>query len=151
MVKLGYTYRSGYGQSNRLHRLMNGLLWSVLANRTLLARYDTFKTCQEYGESAEHCGKAHEHSKPSHRKEILHLSPWVPSLDEWNDTLVLPPIVRAEIPFYGQPDNVTQPYDNPTNPKVIRTGFQIAPDQQQLLQRRGISNTSHLSLSSNLE
>ena len=133
---------------NRLHRFMNGLLWSVLTNRTLLARYGTFETCQEYGEAAKHCDKALE---PSHCKEILHLSPWVPSFDEWNNTLLLPPIVRAEIPFRGRPDNLTQPYDNPTNPKVIRTGFQIAPDHQYLLSRRGISNTPHLSLPSNLE
>jgi len=135
---------------NRMHRFMNGLLWSVLTNRTLLARYGTSETCQEYGER-EHCDEVHEHCKPSHCQEILHLSPWVPSFDEWNDTLVLPPVVRAEIPWKGQPDNVTQPYDNPTNPKVIRIGFQIAPDRQKLLQRRGISKTPYLSLSSNLE
>lgn len=135
---------------NRLHRFMNGLLWSILTNRTFLARYDTVETCQEYGETKEKCTILHEQSQESLCKEVLHLSPWVPNFNQWNETLALPAIVRAEIPFKGNPDNATQPYDNPMNPVVIRTGFQISPDKTQIFRKNRYAK-SYLNQTSNLQ
>ena len=124
---------------NRIHAFMNSLLWSVLTNRTLLARYETVETCLEYGDQRtdELCKSRNEFTTPSHCDRILHLNPWVPTFDEWNATLALPEIHRAWIPFsFSQPaDNLTRPYDNPENPKVIRSGDQVSPDRQKILQK----------------
>ena len=82
----------------------------------------------------------------------------------------IPPdqIVRAEIsPTPNvQPDQITIPYDYPSNPRIIRTGYQYVPDSLQILRRsrqdgkddddveskkKMKTTTQHLSLPSNLE
>ena len=114
------------------------------------------ETCLEYGDQQtdELCKSRNEFTTPSHCDRILHLNPWVPTFDEWNATLALPEIHRAWIPFsFSQPaDNLTRPYDNPENPKVIRTGDQVSPDRQKILQKgQWRSKKRYLSLSSSFD
>jgi len=145
------SYSCPVQSGNRLHSFMNSLFWSVLTNRTLLARYETFETCQKYREKdSTTCLKENEFSTPKHCEDILHLSPWVPGFDKWNETLVLPPMIRAEIGLKTL-DAITKPYDNPVNPRVIRTGTQKLPDYLRLMSSKGKLNTTYLSLPSNLK
>jgi len=115
----------------------------------MLARYDTVQTCREYGEIEEKCTVLHVHSQESHCKEVLHLSLWMPNFDQWNETLALPPIVRAEISHKGKSDNITRPYDNPMNPVVIRTNLQITPDRTKILRNDTSAKSLHLNQTSN--
>mmetsp|Transcript_6486 Transcript_6486/g.14174 ORF Transcript_6486/g.14174 Transcript_6486/m.14174 type:complete len:731 (-) Transcript_6486:44-2236(-) len=77
---------------NRLHRFMNGLLWSVLTNRTMLWRYHTPEVCEEYDEQGfeshpthSDCPKLYGSNIDPHVdcSDILRLASWVPSYDKW--------------------------------------------------------------------
>ena len=135
---------------NRLHRFMNGLLWAVLTNRTFLYRYHTHETCIEYNETE--CDIMVD-SKPSDCSDILHLSPWVPSFDDWKDNLELQPLVRAEIfrsNKYVYVDPEALPYDRKDNPRVLRSGRQLRVNPDDILWTDLDKGTQHLSLPSSM-
>jgi hypothetical protein len=104
------TWSCPYESGNRLHRFMNGLLWSILTNRTLLWRYHTSDVCVEYDtyiddddsrsddDSGRGGGRGQEvqngkidcerlygnNTDPySDCDQILRLAEWVPSYNVW--------------------------------------------------------------------
>lgn len=127
-------YSCPHESGNRLHRFMNSLIWAVATNRTFLWRYYTPAVSLEYNES-NYLGY-----NQSDCDSILELSQWIPSFEQWNQTLGLPAIQRAEIYMAKKTqvrDAFATPYDQTEAPLVIRTGRQFLPDPTGMLSQRG--------------
>ena len=84
------TYSCPIESGNRLHRYMNGLLWSVLTNRTFLWRYQSKQVCQEYEE--DDCDSEYNSAiiRGTHEQDcygLLSRNTWIPSYDLWKNRL----------------------------------------------------------------
>ena len=72
---------------NRLHHYMNGVVWSILTNRTMLWKYWDTDACDQFNRCTAPyvCREA----KNVHDCDaILARAPWIPSYDEWYPRLV---------------------------------------------------------------
>jgi hypothetical protein len=100
-------YQCPLQAGNRMHHFYNNFLWAVLTNRTMLWKYYDRESCLQYGRhygtpiceaaNTEHdCG------------EILLRAPWIPSYDDWAQTLHLDE--PYEFPFHStHPKSVVNP------------------------------------------
>ena len=163
---LSATYACPMEAGNRMHRTMNGLLWAILTNRTLLYRYNTVEVCQQYkefqhpkgndGAFSDQCPNIFKsaglYGNQTDCEGILHLHDWVPSFDEWSDRLGInaTSIVSAEINQKQQAQPATLPYDSENSPHIIRTGQQLHLDPGGILTFDG-TTTRHLQDPQNLE
>eukprot|EP00578_Thalassiosira_sp_NH16_P027899 CAMPEP_0181083680 /NCGR_PEP_ID=MMETSP1071-20121207/4290_1 /TAXON_ID=35127 /ORGANISM="Thalassiosira sp., Strain NH16" /LENGTH=549 /DNA_ID=CAMNT_0023165361 /DNA_START=23 /DNA_END=1669 /DNA_ORIENTATION=+ len=160
------SYSCPLESGNRLHRFMNGLLWGILTNRTLLWRYQDYAICEEYGEDGCIDQYLNRTKGPLDCDGIIIRSPWIPSYEEWKDKLGFASdhsdIVRAEV-WDGQKmyDNTTLPYDgmdaagsNNDNDRirVVRTGRQVSLDPGRILtsSEEELLSHSHLTNAENL-
>jgi len=69
---------------NRLHHFFNGVLWSVVTNRTLLWKYWDEETCTKYDGryySPKICESA---NREEDCNQILTRAEWIPSFDDWS-------------------------------------------------------------------
>ena len=93
-------YQCPLQAGNRLHHFWNGVLWSVLTNRTVLWKYWSEETCYKYGKefnplicqsanTAQDCG------------EVLTRAPWMASYDEWRDRLFLANEEPFVVPYHA--------------------------------------------------
>ena len=77
-------YQCPLQAGNRLHHFWNGLLWSILTNRTILWKYWDRETCLKYHTehyySIDICENANLASDCAH---ILRRAPWMMSYDDW--------------------------------------------------------------------
>jgi len=145
------TYSCPYESGNRWHRFMNGILWAIATNRTLLARYHTYDVCMEYQDfTPEGChSKYPPSSKPRDCIDTgLHLSPWIPLYEEWNDRIrnstkntknhknndiiLMDPLNRQLHPFDEHSKNIT----------MLRVGNLKKPDK--MMNRPVLVNKSKL-------
>lgn len=79
-------YSCPYQAGNRLHHFMNGLIWAVVTNRTLLWKYLDSNVCKAFHMSYE-CQWVGTKDKCD---RTLTLSPWLASYDDWGAILNLP-------------------------------------------------------------
>ena len=93
-------YQCPLQAGNRLHHFWNGVMWSVLTNRTVLWKYWSEDTCNKYGKefnplickaanTAQDCGK------------VLTRAPWMASHDEWKDKLSLANEEPFVVPYHA--------------------------------------------------
>jgi len=168
------SYSCPIESGNRLHRFMNGLLWAILTNRTLLWRYQNYDVCEEYVE--ENCANEYHRDLiigPSDCQGLLERSPWIPSYEEWKDKLLLihgtnyssisssseenVPLVRATISSSkkkkGPIDNTSLPYDGTFSEELfwILTGKQVELNPGEILTVTPSNKTEHLMKNENLE
>jgi hypothetical protein len=89
-------YQCPLQAGNRMHHFLNGFLWAVLTNRTMLWKYYDRRNCLRYGKlySPQICQSANTAKDCS---KVLLRAPWIPSYDEWARKLNLAKPV--EFPF----------------------------------------------------
>ncbi|GKY91635.1 hypothetical protein MPSEU_000135400 [Mayamaea pseudoterrestris] len=69
---------------NNAHRFFNGVLWSILTNRTVLYKYFTKEMCLQYGldyYTKAFCKLSNEQCECD---QILTKAPWMPMYDDWS-------------------------------------------------------------------
>ena len=79
-------YQCPLQAGNRLHIFWNGLLWAMLANRTILYKYYDKETCLHYGMQA-HASISKAANTARDCGEILDRAPWMASYDEWKHVI----------------------------------------------------------------
>lgn len=110
---------------NRLHKFMNALIWAVTTKRIFLWKYFDEATCREE-ESELATGTCDSFlNTPEDCSEILQLSDWVPSWDEWSQKLNLPTPVRACGIGTRDHDPISLPMDGDDLPRAVRIGQQL--------------------------
>jgi len=76
------------------------LLLSILTNRTLLWKYYDPDACRQFHGTAGHdMNNMHceEQNTKSECDEVLHIRNWLPSFDDWNETLRLVPVNGSDV------------------------------------------------------
>ena len=98
------TYRCPHSAGNRLHEFANAYFWAVVLNRTLLYKYldesycSALQTKFRFVNEEAQCtmnNTIHDCAK------ILDRAPWIPSLDEWQHRLGLPPTQFMTVHDFG--------------------------------------------------
>ncbi|GKZ00883.1 hypothetical protein MPSEU_001040000 [Mayamaea pseudoterrestris] len=117
-------YQCPLQAGNHAHIFWNGILWSILTNRTVLYKYWDKETCLKYNMNAfDHiCKSANTESDCA---KVLTRAPWIASYDEWkrllnndkddqNEPFMIPyhaTMGRArDEPRFPVPDNYEQNY-----------------------------------------
>ncbi|GKY92948.1 hypothetical protein MPSEU_000263700 [Mayamaea pseudoterrestris] len=77
-------YSCPHQGGNRLHIFWNGLLWSMLTNRTVLWKYWDKETCLKYTDRLHYRAvKCKKTNTEIDCANVLHRAPWMMSYDEW--------------------------------------------------------------------
>jgi hypothetical protein len=115
-------YACPHYAGRRLHTFMNGLIWSVVTNRTFLWFYmnDEFCHMQEEAWRASDCNR---NNTKADCDAYMQLSDWMPNYFEWNNRLNITEndIVRAN---FDKRDKWARPHDQDGAPRVITHGQQ---------------------------
>jgi hypothetical protein len=108
---LGF-YSCPFQAGNRFFHFMNALQWAIVTNRTLLWKYWDQETCTRYdGGSYSHKRVCTNANSLTDCDQILRRADWIPSYDDWSDTLALDPI---EFPW--EATHLNEPYSRNKRP-----------------------------------
>lgn len=112
---------------NRIFKMLNSLLWAVVTQRVMLWDYWDHDACVDDIKNGR-CELNGTLNTPEDCEEILRVSDWVPSWDEWSRKLNLTQPVKACA--VGSPkrgfDRWALPMDGHNNiPRVIKVGQQV--------------------------
>ena len=98
------TYRCPHSAGNRLHEFANDFLWAVVLNRTVLYKYLDESYCSELQTKFHFVNDDAQCTMNNTINDcatILDRAPWIPSWDEWQHRLGLPPAEYMTTHDYG--------------------------------------------------
>lgn len=76
-------YQCPLNAGNNMHRFFNGLLWSILTNRTMVVRYWSKRVCKKYGLQTYSKAMCRASNNQCDCDLILNRAPWMPMFNDF--------------------------------------------------------------------